>query len=118
MESLLSIKYKVILVPFPFDNFSTTKVRPALCLTQPIGKYNHIVIAFISSKVPEILLPSDIIINKNDKSFKKTGLRVNSVIRIHKIVSIPKELIKRELGQLDKNFQNKVKYSISKLFDS
>ncbi|MCD4798846.1 MAG: hypothetical protein K8R19_07550, partial [Methanosarcinales archaeon] len=26
------MKGKVVLVPFPFDNLSTTKVRPAICL--------------------------------------------------------------------------------------
>ena len=26
------MKYKIVLVPFPFDDFSGTKVRPALCL--------------------------------------------------------------------------------------
>jgi hypothetical protein len=30
-------KGKVVLVPFPFDDLSTTKVRPAVCLTEPIG---------------------------------------------------------------------------------
>lgn len=30
-------KGKVVLVPFPFDDLSSTKVRPAVCLTNPIG---------------------------------------------------------------------------------
>ena len=28
---------KVVLVPFPFDDLSTAKVRPVVCLTDPIG---------------------------------------------------------------------------------
>ncbi len=28
-------KGKVVLVPFPFDDLSSTKVRPAVCLTEP-----------------------------------------------------------------------------------
>ena len=110
------IKNKVILVPFPFDNFSTIKVRPAVCLTNTIGKYNHIVIAFISSRIPIEPLETDIIIKKKDISFKKTGLTVDSVIKIHKVVTIPKELIKRELGQLDEYLQTEVDKSIKKLF--
>jgi mRNA interferase MazF len=46
------IKGKVVLVPFPFDDLSTAKVRPAVCLTNPIGPYRHVVLAFISSRVP------------------------------------------------------------------
>ncbi len=30
-------KGKVVLVPFPFDDLSATKVRRAVCLTEPIG---------------------------------------------------------------------------------
>ena len=30
-------KGKIVFVPFPFDDLSSTKVRPAVCLTNPIG---------------------------------------------------------------------------------
>jgi len=116
MENLSMIKNKVVLVPFPFDNFSTIKVRPAVCLTNAIGKYNHIVIAFISSKIPVEPLEIDIIIEKKNRSFGKTGLTVDSVIRIHKVVTIPEKLIKRELGQLDENLQKEIDKRIEKLF--
>ncbi|GDZ95047.1 transcriptional modulator of MazE/toxin, MazF [Planktothrix agardhii CCAP 1459/11A] len=45
-------KGKVVLVPFPFDDLSATKVRPAVCLTNPIGQYNHIILALITSTIP------------------------------------------------------------------
>ena len=32
-------KGKVVLVPFPFDDLSTSKVRPAVCLINPFGPY-------------------------------------------------------------------------------
>ncbi len=50
------IKGKVVLVPFPFDDFSSTKVRPAICLTNPIGPHRHVVLAFISSQPPVDIL--------------------------------------------------------------
>jgi mRNA interferase MazF len=56
------IKNSVVLVPFPFDNFATTKVRPALCLNGEISKYGHVIIAFISSKIPDDLIGSDVIL--------------------------------------------------------
>ncbi|NOY95409.1 MAG: type II toxin-antitoxin system PemK/MazF family toxin [Chlorobi bacterium] len=62
-------KNSIVLVPFPFDGLSTSKVRPALCLTSEIGKYKHVIIAFISSKIPDELLESDyLIISKAKKS--------------------------------------------------
>ena len=45
-------KHKVVLVPFPFDDLSSNKVRPAVCLTDPIGPHRHVILAFISRYRP------------------------------------------------------------------
>lgn len=87
------IKNKVVLVPFPFDDFTRSMVRPALCLSNAIGKYDYIVIAFISSQVPVEVLDTDIVVKKDTAEFAYTGLLVDSVIRVHKLVTIPKSLI-------------------------
>lgn len=109
-------KYKIVLVPFPFDDLSDTKVRPAICLTDSIGVFNHIIIAFISSKIPDTLLTSHFVISKTDKGFAPTGLSVNSVIRLNKMVTIPRGLIKRELGSIDRDMVLKVRLKINELF--
>jgi mRNA interferase MazF len=112
------IKNSIVLVPFPFDDFSSTKVRPALCLTSDIGTYNHIIIAFISSRIPEDLIESDFVIKKNTEFWTGTGLTIDSVIRLHKMVTIPKSLIKRKLGVIDKNVQKAIAKKISQLFEN
>ena len=89
------MRYKIILVPFPFDDFSYTKVRPAICLTNKIGKYNHVVIAFITSQVSKFTEKTDIKIT----NLEGTGLKINSAIKLHRIVTISTSLIKRELGK-------------------
>ena len=40
-------KGKVVLIRFPFDDLSAGKVRPAVCLTNPMGVHRHVVLAFI-----------------------------------------------------------------------
>jgi mRNA interferase MazF len=57
MVSLSMIKYKIVLVPFPFDDFSDTKLRPALCLTDYIGNFNQNVIAFNPAEFLKIYSP-------------------------------------------------------------
>jgi hypothetical protein len=52
MGSLSMVKGKVVLLPFPFNDFSSLKVRPAVCLTDPVGQHRQVVVAFITSKVP------------------------------------------------------------------
>src|ERR1035437_7011980 len=107
------IKNSIVLVPFPFDDFSVSKVRPALCLTSEIGKHNHVIIAFITSKIPDDLVDSDILLRKQSENSFGTGLTVDSVIRLHKIVTIPKNLIKRKLGAINKSVEVEIKRKIA-----
>ena len=74
---------KVVLVPFPFDDLSTTKVRPAVCLTDPSGTHRHVIMAFVSSRTPADLLETDLILNSGQADFAMTGLRVTSALRLH-----------------------------------
>ncbi|TAM95748.1 MAG: type II toxin-antitoxin system PemK/MazF family toxin [Chitinophagaceae bacterium] len=111
------MKYKVVLVPFPFDDFSSTKVRPAVCLTEPISTFGHIIIAFITSKMPIDILPTDIVVDNSSLStFYQTGLQVTSIIRMHKLTTIPTSLIKRELGQIPWELQPAIDKALIKLF--
>ena len=94
------MKNKIVLVPFPFDDLSGTKVRPALCLTDSISVYDHIVIAFITSQVQKATEASDLAILHIDPNFSQTGLKVDSAIRLHRVVTIPGSLIQKQLGVL------------------
>lgn len=111
------IKNSIVLVSFPFDDLSNSKVRPALCLTGEIGKYNPVIITFISSKIPVNAIDSDFVIKKNSNESIGTGLAVDSVIRLHKIVTIPKTLIKRRLGAINDSVKAKIDKKVKKLFE-
>ena len=110
-------KYKVVLVPFPFDDLSGTKVRPAVCLTEPKGKYRHVVLAFITSKVPEVPLESDLVILSDDNDFKITGLHISSALRLHRMMTLTVDIVQRELGELSKEQQKNVQTKLKTLFD-
>lgn len=111
------MKYKVVLVPFPFDDFSSTKVRPAVCLTEPIGQLRHIILAFITSRVPTSPLTTDIIIDAEDADFVTTGLHVSSALRLHHVMTARTTMIQRELGQLSVKIQTQIKQRLCKLFE-
>lgn len=117
MENPSMTKDLIMLVPFPFDDFSDAKIRPALCLTNPIGKFEHIIIAFISSNTSNPMLHTDILIKHKTPEWEKTNLAVDSVIRLHKLVTIPKYLIKRKLGVLTPAVQKEIRQKISQLFE-
>ena len=65
---------KVVLVPFPFDDLSSAKVRPAVCLTEPVGVHRHVVLAFVSSRRPREMLETDVVLDEDDADFAGTGL--------------------------------------------
>ncbi len=108
MENHSKTKNKIVLIPFPFDTLETTKVRPALCLTDPIGPHLHVILAFISSRSPDKLLDSDLVIDSNKEDFSITGLRVTSTLRLHRLMTVTTTLIKRELGELSVGMQEEV----------
>ena len=69
------MKGKVVLVRFPFDDLSTSKVRPAVCLTAAVGPHRHVVLGFITSQPPVEPLPSDLVLDPAHADFPATGLR-------------------------------------------
>ncbi|MFQ5814003.1 MAG: type II toxin-antitoxin system PemK/MazF family toxin [Anaerolineae bacterium] len=111
------IKGKVVLVPFPFDDLSTTKVRPAVCLTEPIGPHRHVVLAFITSQTPPDLLETDLVLNTKQADFSMTGLRVSSTLRLHRLMTVSTTIIRRELGELSPGMRAKVDLKLRKLFN-
>ena len=110
------MKNKIVLVPFPFDDLSGVKVRPAICLTERISGYDHIVIAFITSQIKKANEPFDLRIEDTDSDFAITGLKVSTAIRIHRLVTIPHRLIRRQLGELPKDYQKELENKLKQLF--
>lgn len=110
------MKHKIVLVPLPFDDFSATKVRPAICLTEQISVYQHVVIAFITSQVSNVTEASDILILNTHEDFQQTGLAIDSAIRLHRLITVPTDLIRRELGQLPTSFHTELDDKLRALF--
>jgi mRNA interferase MazF len=109
-------KGKVVLVPFPFDDLSAAKVRPAVCLTDPVGPHRHVILAFITSRIPADLMETDIVLDTSQPDFVTTGLRVSSTLRLHRLMTASTSLILRELGELSPDIQAQVADKLCKLF--
>jgi mRNA interferase MazF len=111
------IKNMIVLVPFPFDDLTSTKIRPVVCLTDRIGPHNHVVVTFITSKIPADLLDTDIVIEESTcNDFQQTGLKVSSTIRLHRMMTIAASMIRRELGRLPENLNAEIDDRLVKLF--
>ena len=111
-------KYSVVLIPFPFDDLSANKVRPAVCLTNPVGPHRHIILAFITSRIEKRPLPTDFIIAADAVGFNVTGLRVSSTLRLHRLMTVTSSLVLRKLGELPPWMQIEVEKRLQHLFFS
>jgi mRNA interferase MazF len=69
-------------------------------LTGPIGVVPEILVVYISSVVPAQLLPSDVVIDPSIPEFLGSGLKVISVLRLHKMATIHVTSLARKLGNL------------------
>src|ERR1051325_3399461 len=108
--------YKVVLVPFPFDDLAGQKVRPAVCLTPAIGPHRHIVLAFITSSSLAKLEVTDVALSRSVAGFSTTGLRVDSTLRLHRLITVSASIIIRQLGILPKNLESIVENRLRALF--
>jgi mRNA interferase MazF len=95
---------------------TASKVRPAVCLTNPMGPHRHVVVAFVSSQMPVDLAPTDVVLDPRHKDFGATGLRVASVLRLHRLVTLTTALIRREMGMLSQSWQNEINQKLVVLF--
>ena len=84
----------IVVIEFPYSNLKDTKRRPVLILKIPKGE-DVIVLQITSSSHEKIV---EIPIKKED--FKKGSLKRDSYIRIDKIASVDKSLIKYNVGSL------------------
>jgi mRNA interferase MazF len=116
MANHFMTKGRIVLVPFPFDDMAASKVRPAVCLTDPIGPHRHVVVAFISSQMPVDISATDVVLDPQRRDFGETGLRVASVLRLHRLVTLTTALIRREMGKLSRAWQDEVDQKLAVLF--
>ena len=110
------MRYRVVLVPFPFDDLSGSKVRPAVCLTDAVGPHRHVVLAFITSAVPPTLESTDVLLDPSSTDFARSGLRVRSALRLHRMMTVSATIIQRQLGSLTPNLQTQVQQRLRTLF--
>ncbi len=115
MASYSMTKGKVVLIPFPFDDLSATKIRPAVCLTNPVGKHCHVILALITDRIQTDLLETDIVFDTSHPDFAASGLHKPSTIKLDHLITVRESLIRRELGALSPATQNQLTEKLCKL---
>jgi len=88
----------IILIPFPFADFTGKKLRPTVVITETNDKYKDIIVAAISSVVPKKTTKNEIVIEPS----KTNKLRTKSIIKVDRIVTLKRKDLVVKLGKLSK----------------
>lgn len=87
----------IVLIPFPFAELTNVKVRPAVIATITKDKYQDIVICAVSSVIPRTISENEFVIQPGGTN----RLRVQSVIKVDRIVTLKKRNVIARLGNLN-----------------
>jgi mRNA interferase MazF len=91
---------EVVLIAFPFTNNTGLKKRPALIIKDTND--GDVIVCRITSQQYTTNYDIDL------KSWRQSGLQLPSVIRVHKIAALEKNMIDRKLGEVDNNIKGQV----------
>ena len=97
------------MLKFPFTDSETFKRRPALI----INDFNDgdIIVCRITSQIYKT--ENDVVI----ANWEESGLKLPSVIRVHKLATLEKEIVELLMGKIDNSIKKKVTTIIAKLTD-
>jgi len=98
---------EIVLLKFPFTSGKTFKKRPALIIND--FEDGDIIVCRITSQIYN---------TKNDiyiENWEKSGLRLPSVIRVHKLATLKKDMVEIVMGKISNSSKNQIKNIISRL---
>lgn len=96
-------------------DLSAEKLRPALVLVGE-DKYKDLILAFIGSESNK-KTGSDILVSEKSKDFSQTGLKVSSIIRLNKVVTLSRDIVEGKIGRLSKKHLKRVDQRLREIFD-
>ncbi len=108
------MKGKIILIPVPYTDLTAAKLRPALVIFE--GR-RDLVVAAITTTMHNVFSEWDVVIDKDDPEFYKTGLKTASVLKLTKISTVHKDLVEGELGKIGGDLRDEVNQKLRLIFE-
>lgn len=103
----------IVLLSFPFSDLKSSKVRPVLVLSN--DKYNDKFEDFIAVPLTTNLKSRGYSIVISNKDLESGRLIVESSIKVDRIFSVNKNLVRMNIGKINTNIHNKIKKIITEL---
>lgn len=91
----------IVLTLFPFTDLTSGKRRPAVVISKASKYKTDVIVAFISSVIPNELSETDLLFDSKRKDYQKSGLKKTSVFKLDKLATLNKSIFTGELGIVD-----------------
>jgi mRNA interferase MazF len=99
---------EIVLLKFPYSDSKNFKRRPALVLKD--SNDGDIIVCRITSKLYNTKYDFKM------PDWEKCGLKLPSVIRLHKIATLEKNMIELIMGKINKSLSTNIKNELSEIF--
>lgn len=97
----------ILLIPFPYSELTTTKVRPVIVLSN--NEYNEKSPDIVVVPMTTNLQLREYAVFLTNKDLESGKLIKNSKIKVDRIFSISKKLIRMKIGKVKKEVHEKIK---------
>jgi len=104
----------VVLFRFPQADLKEGKLRPALVIKRLPDEYNDWLICMISSRIYQYNEELDEIITPEDKDFRDSGLKTESVIRVSRLAVVNKDILIGRIGKISSDRLKRIKEKLAK----
>jgi len=96
-----------VLAKFPFTDLTASKRRPAIVVSKE-GTKDDVIVAFITSVLPEKLSDTDFLFSPDHADFATSGLTRPSLIKADKLATLNRSILTGELGGLSTEIMKQV----------
>lgn len=107
----------VVLVDFPFTDWSDVKQRPAIIISPEWYNSTHpdVIVCAITSRMPELPAEEEYLLSKAEQ--RTANLPKPSLVKLTKILTIEQRLVIKQLGQLNQTSTKRLLRRFHKIFN-
>lgn len=105
---------EVVLLPYPFSNLQERKVRPAVVVSN--NDFNRMCSDCIVLPMTSVIKEGTFSVSLSQKDMEQGKLIKASELRIDKVFSVEKRLVRMKIGKVSDFFFDKLKSELLKVF--
>jgi mRNA interferase MazF len=106
------VEGQIVLFRFPQTDLANAKLRPALVVRRLPGKFDDWLICMMSSQLAQEIPAFDEVISTGDADFPASGLKVATLIRIARLASVERALLRGKIGHVSPERLERVKIKL------